>query len=84
MAAPPAFKRRAPRGYLRPTAVRGFAFWTITICILASVVVSIVAIWNPDQSQALWKTLATSLVIASGCGVFAAVNTSLGASADEA
>lgn len=76
-------RRKPSRGYLNPRAVRGFAFWTITLCILASVVVSILAIWNPNQSDALWKTLATSVVIAAGCGIFAAVNTSLGGSADE-
>jgi hypothetical protein len=77
-------RRASKRGYLNPMAVRGFAFWTITVCILASVAVSIYAIWIPNQNEVLWKTVATSLVIASGCGVFAAVNTSLGAPSEQA
>jgi type IV secretory pathway TrbD component len=76
--------RASSRGYLSPGAVRGFAFWTITLCVLVSVSVSIYAIWIPDQKEVLWKTLATSLVIAFGCGLFAAVNASLGAPADRA
>jgi hypothetical protein len=78
-----ASKPRRSRGYLNPRAVRGFAFVTITLCILASVVVSILAIWNPDQTDVLMKTVATSIVIAAGCGLLAAVNTSLGGPADE-
>lgn len=84
MVSPPPIKRRAARGYLNPHAVRGFAFYVITLCILASVVVSIMAIWNKDQTEVLLKTLATSLVIAAGCGIFAAVNASLGGPAGEA
>jgi hypothetical protein len=82
-ALPPRPVRRG-RGYLNPRLVRGFAFWVITACIVLSVSVSIMAIWNPDQSEALWKTLATSLVIASGCGIFAALNATLGAPSDGA
>ena len=81
---PPSIQKASRRGFLNPSAVRGFAFWTITLCVLASVSVSIYAIWIPNQTEVLWKTCATCLVIAFGCGLFAAVNTSLGAPSEHA
>lgn len=70
------------RGFLNPAAVRGFAFFVITLCLLASVVVSIMAVWNPAQTDVLLKTLATCLIVAAGSGLFTAVNTSFGPPVD--
>lgn len=75
--AAPDEKRR--RGYLAPTVVRGFAFWTITICVIISVAASILAIWEYTATQVLWRTVATCVVIAAGTGAFALLNRWFGA-----
>ncbi len=71
---------KKPRGFLNPGKVRAFAFWVISLCILVSVVASILAIWDFSKSDALWRTIATCVVVAGGCGVFAIVNLSFGSS----
>jgi hypothetical protein len=76
----PARSAPKPRGFLSPAKVRAFAFWTITLCILISVVASILAIWKFAEQDALWRTIATCLVIGFGTMVFALVNMSFGVS----
>lgn len=79
----PARSAPKPRGFLSPEKVRAFAFWMITLCILISVVAATLAIWDFSLKDALWRTIATCLVIGFGTMVFALVNMSFGAS-DEA
>ena len=67
----PASTRVRSRGFLPPATVRAFAFWTITLCILVSVVASILAIWRFAEQDALWRTIATCMVIGFGTMVFA-------------
>jgi hypothetical protein len=67
------------RGFLDAAKVKAFAFWTITICILVSVVASILAIWQFADTDALWRTVATCIVVAGGTAAFAAVNAAFGA-----
>lgn len=74
--------RRKPRGFLNPGKVRAFAFWVITLCILISIVASVLAIWDFSKSDALWRTIATCVVVAGGCGLFAIVNLSFGVPPD--
>ena len=62
------------RGYLAPTLVRTFAFWTITVCVIISVTASILAIWEYTMTEVLWRTVATCVVVAAGTGVFALLN----------
>ena len=62
------------RGYLAPTFVRGFAFSTITLCVITSVTASILAIWDYTVTEVLWRTVATCVVIAAGTGAFALLN----------
>ncbi|GDY06512.1 hypothetical protein LBMAG51_12990 [Phycisphaerae bacterium] len=75
-------QKRKPRGFLNPGKVRAFAFWVITVCILVSIVASVLAIWDFSKSDALWRTIATCVVVAGGCGLFAIVNLSFGAPQD--
>ncbi|NDG64516.1 MAG: hypothetical protein EBY29_13795 [Planctomycetes bacterium] len=77
-------QKRKPRGFLNPGKVRAFAFWVITLCILVSIVASVLAIWDFSKSDALWRTIATCVVVAGGCGLFAVVNLSFGAPQDGA
>lgn len=74
--------QRKPRGFLNPGKVRAFAFWIITVCILISIVASVLAIWDFSKSDALWRTIATCVVVAGGCGLFAIVNRSFGVPPD--
>ncbi|NBX26584.1 MAG: hypothetical protein EBQ99_11165 [Planctomycetes bacterium] len=78
--APPPRAAARQRGFLPPNAVRAFAFWVITLCVLVSVVASIMAIWQFAQDGVLWRTIGTCAVIAFGSMVFAVVNMSFGAS----
>jgi len=70
------------RGFLPPATVRAFAFWTITLCILVSVVASVLAIWKFAEQDALWRTIATCVVVGFGALVFAVVNMSFGGQQD--
>ncbi len=70
----PATAGKKVRGYLAPTLVRGFAFSTITLCVIISVTASILAIWEYTVTEVLWRTVATCLVIAAGTGAFALLN----------
>ena len=71
-------KPKHPRGYLPPRAVRGFAFFVITLCIVISVVASVLAIWEFAKTDILWRTVATCFVVASGVAIFAFVNLAFG------
>jgi hypothetical protein len=62
------------RGYLNPTLVARFAFWTTTVCVLIAVVVSILAIWQFMGTDSLWRTVATCAVIAAGTLAFSWIN----------
>ncbi len=74
--------KKKARGFLNPGKVRAFAFYLITLCILVSVVASILAIWDFARQDSLWRTIATCVVVACGCGFFAVINMSFGATED--
>lgn len=65
-------------GYLNSRVVKGFSFWTITVCIVISVMTSIMAIWDYAGTDVLWRTVATCVVVGVGTGVFAFVNKAFG------
>lgn len=65
-------------GYLSSRIVKAFSFWTITVCILISVMMSIMAIWDYAGTDVLWRTVATCAVVGMGTGVFAFVNKAFG------
>jgi hypothetical protein len=66
------------RGYIRPQAVKGFAFVVITLCLVISVGACILAIWEFAKTDVLWRTVATCVVVAAGVAIFAGVNTVFG------
>jgi len=63
-----------PRGFLNPKRVTLFAFWTTAISILVAVVASILAIWEFTGTDALWRTVATCVVVGVGTLAFSWVN----------
>ena len=66
------------QGYLRVGAVKAFAFWTITLCVVVSVIASILAIWEFAGTDVLWRTVATCVVVGVGTGIFAFINNAFG------
>jgi hypothetical protein len=70
--------RRAERGFFSPRLVRTFAFYTISLCIVASVVASILAIWEFTKKDSLWRLVASFAVIGTGTALFAFVNRRFG------
>ena len=78
-AGPSILTKKKRKGFLEPKKVRAVAFYVITLCIIVSVVACILAIWDFAQGDALWRTVATCVVIAAGCGVFSVINVIFGA-----
>ena len=66
------------RGFLSPRRVTLFSFWITATCILVAVVASILAIWEFTGTDALWRTVATCVVIGVGTLAFSWVNTLFG------
>ncbi len=69
-------------GFLDYKKVRAFTFYVISACIILSVVVCILAIWDFAKTHVFWRMMATFAVIALGSAVFAFVNGIFGANDD--
>jgi uncharacterized membrane protein YwaF len=70
------------RGMLNHHRVVVFSFWTTALCILVAVVASILAIWEFTGTDALWRTVATCVVIGVGTLAFSWVNSLFGLTDD--
>lgn len=66
------------RGFINPHLVRTVSFAVLTICILICVFASILAIWSFTKTDALWRTVATCVVISGGMMAFGVINTLYG------
>ncbi len=73
-----ATRENRPKGFLNPRTIKLFSFMTISICIVGSVFVSILAIWDFTKSDVWYRSLATLAVIAIGTAIFAVVNEKFG------
>ena len=62
------------RGFLNPARVVVLSFWITAACILVAVVASILAIWQFTGTDALWRTVATCVVVGVGTLAFSWVN----------
>lgn len=71
---PPAPARRRQRGFFPPRVVRAVSFYIISFCIAASVVVCILAIWDFTKKDALWRLVASFVVVGAGTALFSMVN----------
>lgn len=67
-----------PRGFINPRRVIVFSFWTTTACITIAVLASILAIWQFTGTDALWRTVATCVVVGAGTVAFAWLNSLFG------
>ncbi len=70
--------KKSRKGYLNSKIVRAFTFYTISLCVVASVIICILAIWEFADPNVFWRMLATFFVIAFGSAVFAIVNNIFG------
>jgi uncharacterized membrane protein YwaF len=62
------------RGYLSPRRVTSFSFWITAICIFIAVGTAILAIWEFTGTDALWRTVATCVVVGVGTLTFSWIN----------
>jgi hypothetical protein len=69
---PTAVKKK--RGFINPHLVRAASFTVLTICIMICVVSCILAIWDFTKTDALWRTVATCVVISGGMMAFGVIN----------
>ena len=69
---PKAIQKR--RGFINPLLVRTVSFAVLTLCILICVVACILAIWDFTKTDALWRTVATCVVISGGMMAFGVIN----------
>jgi hypothetical protein len=73
-----ASREKRPKGFLNLRTIKLFSLMTMSICIVGSVFVSILAIWDFTKSDVWYRSLATLAVIAIGTAIFAVVNEKFG------
>ena len=66
------------KGFFKPKTVKTIAFSLISLCLVGSVVVCIMAIWDYADKDTLWRMVATLGVIGLGSAVFAYINRAFG------
>jgi hypothetical protein len=74
--------KKSARGFFPPAVIKAAAFYIISLCILAGVVVCILAIWDFAKRDTLWRFASSFLVVAGGAVLFAFVNGMFGTKAD--
>ncbi len=70
--------RSETRGVVNPQLVRWIAFTVITISLVACTVLCILAIWKFTESDAVWRAIATFIVVSIATAIFTLVNEKLG------
>jgi Na+-transporting NADH:ubiquinone oxidoreductase subunit NqrB len=66
------------RGVVSPSVVRWIAFVVITVSLVACTVLCILAIWKFTESDAVWRAIATFVVVSIATAIFTFVNEKLG------
>jgi uncharacterized membrane protein YqjE len=66
------------KGVLNPKFVRNIAFAVITFSLVVCTVLCILAIWEFAKSDAVWRAIATFIVVSVATGIFTFVNEKLG------
>ena len=74
----PAKKSREIKGVVEPKLVRIISFVIITFSLVACTVLCILAIWKFTESDAVWRAVATFIVVSVATGIFTFVNEKLG------
>ena len=66
------------KGVINPKLVRSIAFAVITFSLVVCTVLCILAIWQFTESDAVWRAIATFIVVSVATGIFTFVNEKLG------
>ena len=66
------------KGVVQPKLVRIISFVIITGSLVACTVLCILAIWQFTQSEAVWRAIATFIVVIMATAIFTFVNEKLG------
>lgn len=66
------------RGVVKPELVRMISFVVITVSLVASTLLCILAIWDFTKSDAIWRAIATFIVVIISTAIFTVVNEKLG------
>ena len=69
---------RPIKGVVEPQLVRMISFTIITISLVACTVLCILAIWQFTESDAVWRAIATFIVVSIATAIFTFVNEKLG------
>lgn len=70
--------RKEIKGVISPKLVRNIAFAIITFSLVVCTVLCILAIWEFTKSDAVWRAIATFIVVSVATGIFTFVNEKLG------
>ena len=70
--------RHETRGVIRPRLLRNVAFVVITFSLVVCTVLCILAIWEFTKSDAVWRAIATFVVVSVAIGILTFVNEKLG------
>ena len=70
--------RKELRGVVEPKLVRIISFIVITLSLVACTVLCILAIWKFTESDAVWRAIATFIVVSIATAIFTFVNEKLG------
>lgn len=70
--------KQQTKGVVNPRLVRNIAFVVITLSLVVCTVLCILAIWKFTDSDAVWRAIATFIVVSVATGVFTFVNERLG------
>jgi uncharacterized membrane protein YqjE len=70
--------KREIKGIVEPKLVRIISFTVITLSLVACTVLCILAIWQFTESDAVWRAIATFIVVSVATGIFTFVNEKLG------
>ncbi len=62
--------RREIKGVVEPKLVRVISFTIITLSLVACTVLCILAIWKFTESDAVWRAIATFIVVSVSTGSF--------------
>lgn len=66
------------KGVVNPKLVRWLAFLVITTSLVICTVLCILAIWKFTESDAVWRAIATFIVVIIATAIFTFVNEKLG------
>lgn len=67
-------RAKRAKGFFAPKVVKTAAFYIISLCLMASVVAGILAIWKFAERDTFWRMIATFIVVAAGAATFLLVN----------